>query len=190
MQTTTKKMSNFEYEKLPEGQPQQLIDGEVIMSPSPSAIHQSIVLELAALLKNHIDKNLLGYLFIAPIDVFLREGEVYQPDIIFISKKNKNIIHEKIKGVPDIVVEVLSPSTAYYDLVHKKNIYEETGVKEFWVIDPDGKTVEIYENVSNAYRLFSKVRTSGTISSKLLDGFNLKVENLFLQPGVGSHDDG
>lgn len=179
MQTATQKISALEYEKLPEGSPSQLIDGEIVMSPSPSEMHQTIVLELAASLKQFVQTHKLGFVYIAPLDVFLKESEVYQPDIIFISRQNKNIIKDKIKGVPDLVVEVLSPKTAYYDLVHKKNIYEETGVKEFWAVDGEGKSVEMHENIDGKFILFSKARTSGSVESKLLPGFRIDIEELF-----------
>jgi len=180
MQTEVKrKVSAAEYEKLPEGPPQQLIEGELIMSLAPSFNHQSIVLEIASLLKNYVIGHNLGHVNISPIDVFLKDDEVYQPDIIFISNERENIISDKVKGSPDLVVEVLSPSTAYYDLVHKKNIYEETGVKEFWVVDPEGKGIEVYENINGKFMLFSKARSSGSASSKLLSNFNIKIEELF-----------
>jgi Uma2 family endonuclease len=117
--------------------------------------------------------------YIAPIDVYLKQSEVYQPDIIFVSQQNKDIIQDKIKGVPDLVIEVLSPTTAYYDLVHKKNIYEETGVKEFWAVDGEGKGIEVYENIDGKFILYSKARTSGTVESKLLSEFRIKTEELF-----------
>jgi Uma2 family endonuclease len=179
MQTATQKISAAEYEKLPEGPPSQLIDGEIIMSPSPSTTHQAIVLELAVSLKQFVKLNNLGYVYIAPIDVYLKKSEVYQPDIIFVSQQNKDIIQDKIKGVPDLVIEVLSPTTAYYDLVHKKNIYEETGVKEFWAVDGEGKGIEVYENIDGKFILYSKARTSGTVESKLLSEFRIKTEELF-----------
>jgi Uma2 family endonuclease len=179
MQTATQKISALEYEKLPEGSPSQLIDGEIVLSPSPSAMHQLIVGDLYTLLKSFVGENKLGTVIISPIDVVLRETEVYQPNIIFISRQNKDIIQDKIKGVPDLVVEVLSPKTAYYDLVHKKNIYEETGVKEFWAVDGEGKSVEMYENIDGKFILFSKARTSGSVESKLLSGFRIDIEELF-----------
>ncbi len=180
MQTEVKrKMTALEYEKLPEGPPQQLIDGEIIMTPSPSFYHQRIVLKLATIFENFVVTNNLGVVNASPIDVYLKEDEVYQPDIIFISNEQKKIIGRTVKGAPDLVVEILSPSNAYYDLTHKKNIYEETGVKEFWVVDPEGKTVEIYENINNTFIPFSKARISGTVNSKTLAGLKIEIDKLF-----------
>lgn len=104
---------------------------------------------------------------------------MYQPDIIFISNERKNIVGEKVKGAPDLIVEVLSPSNAFYDLTHKKNIYEDTGVKEFWVVDPDEKSIEIYENIKSSFILFSKARNSGTVKSKILSKLNADAEKIF-----------
>lgn len=180
METVVKrKISAVEYEKLPEGPPQQLIDGEIIMTPSPSFLHQSIVLNIASLIKDYVEKSNLGYVNISPIDTFLKDNEVYQPDVIFVSNERKNIISDKVKGVPDLIVEVLSPSTAYYDLTHKKNIYEATGVKEFWIVDPGEKTIEIYENVDSTFLLFSKARKKGEVASKILKGLKVEIEKLF-----------
>ena len=175
-----RKVNAVEYGNLPEGPPQQLIDGEITMTPSPNFMHQSIILEIATLLKNYVIDQNLGYVNISPIDVFLKNDEVYQPDIIFISKDRKEIIKDKIIGVPDLVIEVLSPSNAYYDLTHKKNIYEETGVKEFWVVDPEEKTVEIYENVKNTFLLYSKAKNSGVVNSKILPGLSIEIVKLFV----------
>ncbi len=181
MQTTSQKITAREYEQLPEGPPSQLIGGEIIMSPSPSAIHQLIVGELYSLLKQFVKNNKIGTVILSPIDVFFNESNVFQPDIIFIPNKNKDIIKQDIKGVPDLIIEVLSPSTAYYDLVYKKNIYEETGVKEFWTVDSEGKGIEVYENVDGKFILFSKSRSKGTVESKLLPGFRVTSEELFVE---------
>ncbi len=179
MHTTTKKISAREYENLPEGPPSQLINGEVIMSPSPSALRQLIVGELYSLLKNYVTQKTYGTVILSPIDVFLSETDVFQPDIIFISNENKDIIRKNIKGIPDLIVEVLSPSTAYYDLVYKKNMYEEKGVKEYWTVDYEGKGIEVYENVDGKFILFSKARVSGSFVSKILLDFSIKLEELF-----------
>lgn len=183
MQTEVdEKITAAEYEKLPEGPPQQLINGEIIMSPAPSFYHQRIVVKLTTIFENYVSANNLGVVNASPIDVYLKEDEVYQPDIIFISNERKKIIDMNVKGAPDLIVEVLSPSNAYYDLVHKKNIYEETGVKEYWVVDPGEKTVEVYENKNKIFIPFSKARISGTVNSKILEGFSIEVEKLFIKP--------
>ena len=182
METDVKRKINAaEYEKLPEGPPQQLIEGEIITSPAPTPFHQLIIGEIYSSIKKFANRNKSGKVLLSPIDVYLKNDEVYQPDIIFISNEKKEIIKDNIKGVPDLIVEVLSPSNAYYDLTHKKNIYEETGVKEFWVVDPNEKTVEIYENVNGTFIPFSKSKTSGTVNSKILSGLKIEIEKIFVK---------
>ncbi|MDP2279096.1 MAG: Uma2 family endonuclease, partial [Nitrospirota bacterium] len=111
----TKQYTYEDYEKLPEGAPYQLIGGELIMTPSPVPYHQMIKMKIEYELLKFIDGKDLGMVLDAPMDVYLSETETYQPDIIFISKDRLNIIGEKkIEAAPDLVIEILSPSTAYY----------------------------------------------------------------------------
>lgn len=168
-----------DFAALPEGSPYQLIDGELVMTPSPNFEHQDIIATLGTQLRYFVDSHKLGKVIFAPMDVYLTEVEAYQPDIIFISNENKSIIHDRIKGAPDLIVEVLSPSNAYYDLVHKKQVYETTGVKEYWIVDPMEKTVEIFENVNRYFQPIAKEKQSGTIHSKLLQGFSIELEKIF-----------
>src|SRR3990167_6684556 len=119
-----------DYEKLPEGAPYQLIGGELVMTPSPIPYHQEILGNIFYELKRFVEETTRG-------DVYFSETDIYQPDIIFISKDRLNIIGEKkIEGSPDLVIEILSPATAYYDLRIKKDTYEQSGVKEYWIVDP------------------------------------------------------
>ena len=94
------------------------------------------------LLTEYVEKNDLGEVFYSPIDVYFDEEDVFQPDIVFISKARLDIIGEiKIEGPPDLIIEILSPSTAYYDLGRKYEVYERSGVKEYWVVHPERKSV-------------------------------------------------
>jgi Uma2 family endonuclease len=85
----------------------------------------------------------------------------------------------KIEGAPDLVVEVLSPSTAYYDLKHKKSIYEKQGVKEYWIVDPMEKSVEIFENISGKFNSLGEFSKSESIKSKLISGLEVGLESIF-----------
>lgn len=168
-----------DYLRLPEGAPYQLIAGELIMSPSPGFYHQKIVTKLATEFLNFVEMKNLGEVVCAPMDVKLADDEVYQPDIIFISEANRSIIHERIDGAPDLVVEILSEATAYYDLRHKKNIYEISGVKEYWIVDPMEKTIEVYHLTHKKFQLVSEVKQTGSVSSILLNGFQIELEKIF-----------
>lgn len=124
--------------------PCQLIDGDLIMSPSPTPYHQLILGNLYDVLKLNAKKT-GAIVFFAPMDLYIDKQNVLQPDLLFISKENKDIItHRGIEGVPDLVVEIISPSNIFTDRNKKKKIYQQIGVKEFWIVDPANKTLEIY----------------------------------------------
>jgi len=180
LQKTKKQYTYEDYEKLPEGAPYHLIGGELIMTPAPVPYHQIILRRIGfELLKFNEQKN-LGEIIFAPIDVYLSETETYQPDIIFISNEKINIIGEKkIESAPDLVIEILSESTAYYDLKHKKRVYEKTGVKEYWIVDPMEKGIEVYENVNREFKIFSLAAEKERVNSKLLEGFSVELEKIF-----------
>ncbi len=177
----TKKQYTYEdYEKLPEGAPYQLIGGELIMTPSPVPYHQIISRRIEFELLKFVEDRKLGEVIDAPMDVYLSETETYQPDIIFISTERMNIIGEKkIEAAPDLVIEILSESTAYYDLRHKKRIYESSGVKEYWIADPMEKSIEVYENVNGEFKIYSQAMEKGRVNSKLLEGFGVELEKVF-----------
>ena len=175
-----KKCTYEDYAKLPEGAPYQLINGELIMTPAPTPYHQKISSKLGYFLRDFVFKKDLGEVFDAPIDVYFEETETYQPDIIFISKERLNIIKEtKIEGAPDLIIEILSPATAYYDLRKKFKIYEKHGVKEYWIVDPEEKSIEIYINEKQKFILVETKNKTGTIKSQLLKNFEIELEKIF-----------
>lgn len=169
-----------DYERLPEGAPYQLIGGDLVMTPAPTPYHQRISRKIEFELLKFVSVKELGEIFDAPIDVYLSETETYQPDIIFIAKDRFAVIGEKkIEAAPDLVMEILSPATAYYDLRHKMRVYEASGVKEYWIVDPVEKSIEVYESAGGAFKLFVKAQATGSVKSKLLDGFGIDLKEVF-----------
>jgi Uma2 family endonuclease len=177
----SKKQYTYEdYAGLPEGAPYQLIGGELIMTPSPVPYHQIISRRIEFELLKFVEERKMGEVIYAPMDVYLSEVDTFQPDILFISKERLNIIGEKkIEAAPDLVIEILSESTAYYDLKYKKRVYESSGVKEYWIVDPMDKGIEVYENTDNGFKLYDSAISSGAIKSKLLEGFSVELEKVF-----------
>lgn len=172
-----------DYEKLPEGAPYQLIGGELVREPSPVPYHQIVSRRIEFELVKFVEEKDLGEVLNAPMDVYFSETEVYQPDIMFISKERLNIIGEKkIEAAPDLVIEILSPSSAYYDLRHKMLVYEASGAKEYWVVDPIEKGIDVYQNMNGEFRLFMKARGRGIIRSALLEGFSIALEKVLNGP--------
>ena len=169
-----------DYEQLPEGAPYQLINGELIMSPSPTFFHQRISARILQKLAYFIQSNDLGTIATAPLDVTFSEFDVFQPDILFIRKERLHLIKsERVDIAPDLVIEILSPSNAYYDLTHKKNIYCQYGVEEYWVVDPEAQTIEIMRKDGDFYRTISSTRSPGVIESPMFPGFSAKTEEVF-----------
>ena len=147
------------YKMLPEGTLAELINGQIFMSPAPTNQHQRILLSIFRKLDVFISKHDLGVIFIAPSDVFLDEmSNAVQPDIYFVSKQNSMIIRdtEPNEGVPDLIIELLSPGNPKHDMITKKNLYEKVGVKEYWIVDPATKETTVYQLQNNSYQLVGK----------------------------------
>ena len=125
--------------------PRELTYGIVREPPAPFYSHQEVVLKIARLLADHVEKNALGNVGVAPIDVILDVDRslIVQPDVLFVSNERKPIIRDQIWGAPDLVVEVLSPGTAAYDRTQKLGWYRQYGVRECWLIDPAASRVTV-----------------------------------------------
>ncbi len=149
-ETAVRRMTYSDYARIPaDGRRHEIIDGGWYMTPAPNTAHQLVSMRLSALLHMHVTKGKLGRVFHAPFDVVLSDTDVVQPDIVFVSTARSQIVTEaNAKGAPDLVVEILSPSTAAIDRLQKLALYERYGVREYWLIDPTSKTAEIHEFAS------------------------------------------
>jgi Uma2 family endonuclease len=169
-----------DFAALPEGTLAQLFDGLLIMSPAPSILHQLVVQRLAQALGQYEE----GLVFTSPVDVRLGPARVLQPDIVFVARERYGILgKQEIEGATDLVVEILSPSTGHYDLTRKRRIYEESGVREYWIVDPAERTIEVLALSDDGYRTAARVRGEGRVASALLDGFGVDAAKLFDWPG-------
>ncbi|MDH7577634.1 MAG: Uma2 family endonuclease [Bacillota bacterium] len=169
-----------DYRRLPEGAPYQLIGGELVLTPAPGTYHQVVSMRLGVQMVNFVTAGQRGITLFAPVDVYLGEHETYQPDLVFIARDRLEIIEpERINGAPDLVAEILSPSTAYYDLRKKYKVYEKSGVKEYWIVDPVEKSVQVFVLRDGRFVLDQEVGKDGVACSRLLDGFKVDVESIF-----------
>lgn len=158
----------------------EIINGEEIMAPSPFSKHQRIVARLYNLFQRFNSEKNLGEVFISPLDVILEEGvNRLQPDLILIKKENLHIVRDWIRGVPDLVVEIASEGSITVDSVIKKEIYERYGVGEFWLIFPEGKTIQVYSLEDKRYKLFSFAEIDGIVRSKTIAGLEIDVKEVF-----------
>lgn len=180
-QPSPKHYTYADYVQLPDdGKRYEIIEGELFMSPSPTPLHQEISKRLMRELDRFVENNHSGRVLYAPIDVVLNDENIVQPDILYVSKENEKIITEKnIQGAPDLIVEILSPATAYNDLVNKKDLYAQFGVKEYWIVDPGKQWIEIDVLSKNEYQIHQPATKSGSVSSHILHGFRINVTELF-----------
>lgn len=166
--------------ELPESnQPTELWDGELIMSPSPSFFHQELADRFHDHLKAWIRPRQLGKTVAAPLDMILAPRRVVQPDVVFISTERRGIIGDRLTGAADLVAEVISPESRRRDRFDKRDLYEQHGVKEYWLIDPEAQTVEVLHMLKGEYQLAGRWHPGEQAASKLLPGFKVPVAELF-----------
>lgn len=163
----------------------ELYDGNLFMSPSPVRAHQALLLRIGKLLDDFVQQRSLGEVLVAPFDVILSNRRVLQPDVLVVLSKHLDRISSAgVNGAPDLVVEVLSPSTIRYDRTTKFRFYEEAGVQEYWMVDPATKSVEIYGIAATGdfpgkYDMLYNADRPSYRWSEVLSGLSFEQEDLF-----------
>ena len=174
------KLTYRDYANTPDDERYELIDGELILVPAPSISHQRSHRNLGVQMTIFVRQHELGEVFLAPTDVVLSDTDTVQPDVLFISKDRQRIITEaNIQGAPDLVVEILSPSTSRRDWREKRDLYAEHGVKEYWLADPATKIVWVMLLEDGALDIVETYAGGDTLTSPTLDGFSVAVDDLF-----------
>jgi len=174
-----KKYTYQDYLKTPDDQRYELIEGELFMTPAPKIRHQRISGKLGYKLRSYVMEN-LGEVLDAPCDVYLDEETVVQPDILFISRDRLCIVGEdNVQGAPDLVVEILSESSAYRDAIQKKMLYARFGVKEYWIVAPKEKMIELYLLKNKEYALAGTFVGDAVVESQALPGFRVLLKEIF-----------
>ena len=159
----------------------EVIDGELYMVPSPTVVHQMISTNLFRALDAFVIESELGRVMYAPLDVVLSDEDVFQPDIMFISNERSGIITDQnIKGPPDLVIEILSPGTAERDRTVKRSRYARFGVREYWLVDPEARTVEVLKASESGFDTVRVYPEGLSASSPILTGLELDVSGLFV----------
>ncbi|MDQ1317155.1 MAG: hypothetical protein QG588_806 [Candidatus Poribacteria bacterium] len=168
-----------DYFRLPESNKIiELSEGRLIISPSPTEQHQEIVGNIFFMLRNYLLNYNIGKILMAPMDTRLKKGIIRQPDIVFMSNEHLNRNTNKRWGIPDLAIEVTSPGTKKEDRKDKYTEYEKAGIKEYWIIDPDKQTVEVFTLENGAYKIFGKCGPGEIAKSKLLDGFEVSIDEI------------
>jgi Uma2 family endonuclease len=165
---------------LPEdGKRREIIEGELFVTPSPLTAHQRAVVRLTIRLGQFVETHKLGEVFSAPFDVVFSEFDVVEPDLLFISNARAGVLTRKnVQGAPDLVVEVLSESTARVDRSIKLKLYGKFGVEEYWIIDPEGPSAEIYRRGKEGLDLAATLSAEDGLTSPMLPGFSVPLRKL------------
>lgn len=173
-------------DEMPEtNQPCELWDGELIMAPAPFFDHQKTVLRFYRRLDDWVSFGKLGEVVASPIDMVLSPHRAVQPDVAFIATARLAIIQRVIRGPADLVAEVVSLEGPSRDRIEKRDLYEQHGVKEYWIIDPEPETVEVLALMNGRYELVKRSRPGDTAASQLLPGFKVAVDYLFRETLTG-----
>ncbi len=157
----------------------ELIDGELFVTPSPSTIHQRVSRRLQRLLDEAIIDTGIGEYFDAPYDVKLDDGSIVQPDFVAVLDDRSSLVAAGgIEGVPDFVVEIVSPSSKTHDRVRKHNLFARHSVREYWIVDPEAHAITIFSNPRNG-RYQDETVSANVAVSRSIPGLEVELAPLF-----------
>ncbi|MBC8100402.1 MAG: Uma2 family endonuclease [Armatimonadetes bacterium] len=179
--TTKTRISLDDYFAMPETtQPTLLLDGDLITLPSGTRTHQQIVRFLIRMLEIIVD-DVNGELVLSPMDVRLGEATIVQPDVFWIAPDGLCVVDDRghYVGAPDLVAEVLSPGTERYDKSVKFALYEQHGVREYWIIDPHRQQIEVWQRKADEFALFGTFDTTQTFAAAVFEGRDIAVSAMF-----------
>ena len=178
------KLTYDDYLQLPEdGKRHELIDGEHYVTPTPIRKHQAIAMNLSALIWGYLQQYPVGRVFGSPLDVIFSDFDVVEPDVLYISHQRMSEIETSpwIKGAPNLVVEIGSPSTRKRDETIKRRLYERFGVDEYWVIDPELDAIKVYRRANERYERTAELtlESGDVLTTPLLPGLDLRLAKIF-----------
>ncbi len=180
VETKLNKLTYEDYLKTSDDERWELLDGEMLMVPGPNTAHQTVKGNIFLHLSLYVREKELGKVFVAPFDVILSLRDVVQPDVLFIADNQRSILTDaNVKGAPALVVEVTSPSTGARDRAVKRNIYAEHGVCEYWLADPDTKTVSVMVSEGDEFREVGVYSPDDSLVSPALPGLALQIRDVF-----------
>ena len=169
-----------DYLMTPDDERWELLKGALTRRPTPNTAHQRTLGNLAVALFNFVDDKGLGEVFISPFDVVLSPTNVLEPDLIFVATGQRSIITEaNVQGAPALVIEVVSPSTLTRDRELKRRIYAEHGVGEYWLVDPDSRTISVMSLQDKDFREVGNYGVGEVLSSPTLEDLVLDLTRIF-----------
>jgi Uma2 family endonuclease len=168
-----------EYYRLDDDRRYEIIEGNLLMAPAPDMWHQDWSRKLFRLVDRFATQNKSGEVFYAPFDVVLDPENTVQPDLIFVLAANLGIIQPRaIFGTPDLLIELISPSSVRRDRYDKKDLYARFGVKEYWIGDPANQSLEILTLKDGRYELHGSAEISGKLTSLVLAGLEFDLSQI------------
>ena len=175
------KFTVSDYMSMPDnGKRYELLDGEIFLAPSPTFRHQGVQKNLVIALSGVFERTERGWIRGAPLDVVFSDGDVAQPDVMFISNERSDIITDaNVQGAPDLAIEILSPGTVIYDRGYKRTLYGRHGVLEYWLVDPEAETVEIFVLGDEGLVEYSSFGNTGELSTPVMGGDSIDLAELF-----------
>jgi len=184
IRTGQRKMTYEDLQALPEDRLRhELIDGEHIVSPAPSMKHQRVALNIAFAIMAFIRPRRLGEVFMAPLDVLFSRFDVVEPDVLYVAAENaERLLERYVDGAPDLVVEVLSPSSRSIDNVRKPRLYDAYGVREYWLADPKTDTLSVYRrNTAGRLAVLESLSLAAgdVLETPLLPGLSIPLVEIF-----------
>ena len=174
------KLTYADYVLFPDdGLRHEIIEGEHYVTASPATRHQRILLNLSYLIQSYLETHPIGEIFFAPFDVLLSEINILVPDLVYISNERAHFITpQNLQGAPDLVVEILSPSTRSRDRRLKRDVYERTGVEEYWLVDPEREVVEIYRRGAKGFQPSVRCARPEIVTTPLLPGLEIPLDKI------------
>ncbi|HXR96339.1 MAG TPA: Uma2 family endonuclease [Terriglobales bacterium] len=178
--TKTRKLTYADFVFIPDdGLRHESIDGEHYVSPSPVPRHQRIVGRLYLLIGTYLQAHHIGELFVAPLDVKLSEHDIVEPDLLYVASARAGIVgDDNVQGAPDLVIEILSPSTRGRDLRLKRDRYEQQGVGEYWLVDPASDRITVLRRVGDAYVEAGAYCPGAAFESPLFPNLSIAVDGI------------
>jgi Uma2 family endonuclease len=162
-----------------DGKRREIIEGELFVTPSPNLSHQRISRRIGLALANYLEAHPIGEIFYAPMDVILSDSDVVEPDLLIVLNERREILKTWVEGTPDLVIEILSPTTSDRDRGLKLKAYARHGVTEYWIVDPDERAIEVYRLGRGRYRAPQVFRESELLTSSMLPNFALPLADVF-----------
>lgn len=157
----------------------ELIGGEIYMAPAPSLLHQETAARILVAVLGHVRERRLGRVLPAPLDVELGTGDVVQPDLVYVRTGSPITHPDRVRGAPDLVVEIVSPSNPERDRIIKRQLYERNGVQEYWVVEPELQAIEVLRLDGDAFAPAGFFTAGATLQTRMMPGLEIAIDDLF-----------